>query len=512
MIEKRDVLRRLSLGHGIREIQRDTGMHRTLVRALRELAETQNWLIVGSILPSEEVISAMFWAAHHEKRTVHPLDPFREKLKGWLDDDLSFVVIHRRLAEFGLEISETTVRRFIQTHLASPKPKVKTPRIHEPGKVMEVDFGYFGFTWDPIVYRRRKTWVFSGRLRSSRKAWREVVFDQKAGTFMACHVHAFEYFGGVPEVVVPDNLKAAVIVASFEDPLVNKSYQLLAEHYGFVINPCLPYHPQHKGGVESDIKYITNNFWKDYKSRQKEQGNENPDTHDLQYELRRWSETVAHAREIRGVGATVDELFIQERACLKPLPLCRWVPVTWNRLKVQETWRIQYRKAYYTVPYRFIGKEVDVLERGTEVIIFFDGMEIARHDKARRLWATMESASHQPPEAEAFLASTRERILQLAELVGPSVTIVTERLLNRSVVDGLRPARALLALRKIHTEAGLEAACKFALLYDSHEYRAIKSILEQGSFDPGPLNSPRQERFAFARATDYFAHSTGGKS
>jgi len=512
MIEKRDVLRRLSLGHGIREIQRDTGMHRTLVRALRELAESQNWLVPDANLPSEEVIAAMLWAARNGSQIAHQLDPWRDKIKDWIADDLSFVVIHRKLSELGLTISESTVRRFIQAHLKSDEPKAKTPRIHEPGKVMEVDFGYFGFTWDPIEYRRRKTWVFSGRLRSSRKAWREVVFDQKTSTFMACHIHAFEYFGGVPEVVVPDNLKAAVIVASFEDPLVNKSYQLLAEHYGFVINPCLPYHPQHKGGVESDIKYITNNFWKDYKSRQKELGNENPDTHDLQYELRRWSDTVAHAREIRGVGATVDELFIQERSCLKPLPLCRWTPVSWNRLKVQETWRIQYRKAYYTVPYRFIGKDVDVMERGTEVIIFFDGLEIARHDKARRLWATQESASHQPPEAEAFLASTRQRILQLAESVGPSVTTVTERLLNRSVVDGLRPARALLALRKAHTEASLEAACKFALLYDSHEYRAIKSILEQGSFDPGPRNSPRQERFAFARETGYFAHSTGGKS
>ena len=102
----------------------------------------------------------------------------------------------------------------------------------------------------PARGSRRRTWVFSGRLRHSRRAYREVVFDQKQETFFACHMHAFEWFGGVPEKVTPDNLKAAVIVASFEDPLVNRAYRELALHYGFLISPCLPRRPEHKGGVE----------------------------------------------------------------------------------------------------------------------------------------------------------------------------------------------------------------------------------------------------------------------
>ena len=111
---------------------------------------------------------------------------------------------------------------------------------------MEVDFGHLGLTWDVNTRSRRRTWVFSGRLRHSRRAYREVVFDQKQETFFACHMHAFEWFGGVAEKVTPDNLKAAVIVASFEDPLVNRAYRQLALHYGFLISPCLPRHPEHK--------------------------------------------------------------------------------------------------------------------------------------------------------------------------------------------------------------------------------------------------------------------------
>jgi transposase len=79
-------------------------------------------------------------------------------------------------------------------------------RIAKPGEVMEVDFGYLGITYDPDSGRNRKTYLFSGRLRFSRLAYREIVFDQTGRTFFLCHIHSFEYFCGVPAKTVPDNL------------------------------------------------------------------------------------------------------------------------------------------------------------------------------------------------------------------------------------------------------------------------------------------------------------------
>lgn len=511
MIEKRDVIRRLGLGHSVRTIQKETGVHRTVIRELRDLAKAHGWIGPEAVLPDEERIAVLLRETRGQA-SQHRLEPWRHEIERWLSEELSFVVIHRRLIENGIEVSEPTVRRFIHAELRKPEPRVKVPREHLIGNVMEVDFGYLGLSWDPKERRKRKTWVFSGRLRYSRQAWREVVFDQKASTFFDCHIHAFEHFGGVPASVVPDNLKAAVIAASFEDPVVNRAYQRLAEHYRFVINPCLPCHPRHKGGVESDIKYITNNFWKDFKSRQKEIGIEAPNSHDLQAALQEWSEVVAAVRVVGGVGSTVEELFEAERKCLQPLPLCRWTPVSWHQALVQETWRIQYRKAYYTVPYRFIGRTVTVMDHGKEIVIFHEGEEIARHRKAGKPWETASCASHQPPEAEAFLSCTRERIQALAETVGPAVTEVTALLLNRSVVDGLRPARALLSLRKTHGAAALERACRTALLYDCHEFRVIRTILKNGLDSASPTLPPRQERFVFAREPSYFALGAGGLS
>jgi transposase len=192
-----------------------------------------------------------------------------------------------------------------------------------------VDFGYLGISYDPDSERNRKTYLFSGRLRFSRLAYREIVFDQTGRTFFLCHIHSFEYFGGVPAKTVPDNLKAAVIRASFEDPLVNRAYRELAEHHDFLIDPCAPYCARHKGGVESDVKYVKGNFWPIFKERQRRKGRTIPYADELREELERWTQEVSEVRVVRGVGETPRLLFEeQERPALKPLPPTRWDPVS----------------------------------------------------------------------------------------------------------------------------------------------------------------------------------------
>ncbi len=84
---------------------------------------------------------------------------------------------------------------------------------------MEVDFGYLGITYDPIGRRNRKTWLFSGRLRHSRLAWREPVFEQSGGVFFLCHIHGFEYFGGVPVNAIPDYVPRNIIGVMYPSSL-----------------------------------------------------------------------------------------------------------------------------------------------------------------------------------------------------------------------------------------------------------------------------------------------------
>ena len=124
------------------------------------------------------------------------MDNFSDELQRYNESGHSFVVIHELIKDRH-KCSETTIRRYM--HRKFPKQiSVVTRREHIPGEIMEVDFGYLGLVYASILKRNRKAWVFSGRLRYSRKAYREVVFNQKQETFFLCHVHAFEEFGGVP--------------------------------------------------------------------------------------------------------------------------------------------------------------------------------------------------------------------------------------------------------------------------------------------------------------------------
>ena len=288
-MELQDIVRRLRMQQSIKAINRETGKHRRVIRRILELAEHEGWLDAERELPSEQQLQELY----HEQRGGadggrHPLDARRDQIRGWHREGYSFLVIHELLQQRGVEYSETTVRRYIHRHFPSPVRPVMR-RETKPGEVLEVDFGHLGLTWDAATRSRRRSWVFSGRLRHSRRAYREVVFDQQQQTFFACHIHAFEWFGGVPEKVTSDNLKAAIIVASFEDPLVNRAYRELALHYGFLISPCLPRRPEHKGGVEGDIKYVKRNFLPLFRESQKERGHEIPDAGELGEEVERWN-------------------------------------------------------------------------------------------------------------------------------------------------------------------------------------------------------------------------------
>jgi hypothetical protein len=236
--EYKDIIQRIRMGQGIREIQRDTGIHRTIVRAVRRTAEVEGWLDPRTPLPREEEIQRIRQGAQGRKEAHHPLYAYLEEFRRWVKEKHSYVVMHQLIKD-RCPCSEATMRRFVQKYFPTRR-KLVMMRSTVPGRDMEVDFGYLGITYDPQTRRNRKTYLFSGRLRHSRLAYREPCFGQKARAFFLGQIHAFEYFGGVPATAVPDNLKAAVVKASHQDPVVNRAYRELAEHYGFLISPCPP--------------------------------------------------------------------------------------------------------------------------------------------------------------------------------------------------------------------------------------------------------------------------------
>lgn len=502
MTEKRDVVRRLIAGQSIRAISVETGIHRVTIRGIRRIAVRKGWLAEGR-LPEERDIAEAFAEPRRGSRP-HILDCLRDRIGEWIERGAGYTAIHQ-LVNDHVRCSEPTVRRYIHKHFAA-RPKVTVPRLHEPG-TLEIDFGYAGLTYDDGEKRARKTWLFSARFAFSRYAYRERTYRMDQETFLRCQVNAFRYFGGVPVRVVPDNLKQAILKASFSEPIPNLVYQEFAIHQGFLISPCLPGTPEHKGGVESDIKYIKGNFWPVFRERQRCKGRDVPDGRDMAEALAAWSSETANRRIIKGVGVSPLKLFEDaEKPALKPLPEEAWTQLEVAQPKVQSGWCVQFDRAIYSVPWRYVGKKVRVLANGTTVRIFHNHEEIAVHPRARKTWQVVRNSLHEPPNATEYIKTTRAGTLARAEFLGADVAEVCRRLMEQKGIDGLRPARAVLALGASYGPERLRGACRRILAYDMVSYRAVHACLKNRlDLHPAEERSVRQRVFAFARPAGFFA-------
>ena len=362
-----------------------------------------------------------------------------------------------------------------------------------PGSDMDVDFGELGkfLDEDQVI---KKVWLFSLRLRHSRKAYREIVLDQTLKTFLMGHVRAFEYFNGVPKNSILDNLKAGVTKSTIDNDMINRSFQELAEHYGFIISPCLPRTPEHKGGVEGDVKYVKRNFLAYFLAQQKKMNIEAPKICDLIEALEKWDREVADVHLIHGVGRSPLEIFnMEEKKALNPLPKTRWEPTAWSQCIVRREWRIMVESAYYSVPFQLIGKTVEVCIKETLVRIFHENKEVALHKRATKKWEYSRKAEHAPPFQEAVLQCSRDGLLLLAKDIGFFTHQMADAILSHPSVDKLKPVRHLLRLVEKYSQERLEKACKRAFNCKLFSYASVKSILEK-NLDSQRLTSLKQTK------------------
>ena len=208
-----------------------------------------------------------------------------------------------------------------------------------------------GKLYDPATRVLRRAYVFVMVLGYSRHMFAQIVFDQSTETWVRLHIEAFEYFGGVPAVLVPDNLKAAVIRAAFaidDKSVLNRSYRELARHYGFKIDPTPPYTPEHKGKVESAVKYVKENFMR---------ARDELDVGVLRPQLGEWLVEIAGKRTHGTTReAPIRRFEAVERAALLPLPRTPHELAVWHTAKVHTDTHVVFQKAMYSVSWRFIGK------------------------------------------------------------------------------------------------------------------------------------------------------------
>ena len=219
-----------------------------------------------------------------------------------------------------------------------------------PGAEAQIDFGSGASIADPDGKRRRRSHVLRLILSHSRKGYSESVFRQTTDDFIACIENAFWAWGGVPRTLVIDNLKAAVTQADWYDPELNPKLVSFCQHYGTVLLPTKPYTPQHKGKIESGVKYVKNNAIK---------GRAFASLAAQNAHLEKWESGVADQRIHGTTKKQVRQLFESvERSALLPLPAERFPNFQQAQRVVHRDGHVEVSKAYYSVPPEYVGRTV----------------------------------------------------------------------------------------------------------------------------------------------------------
>jgi transposase len=357
--------------------------------------------------------------------------------------------------------------------------KVLTPVLrisHKAGEKMFVDYAEVTVPYtDRETGEARHAAVFVAALGASSLTYAEAQASQALPHWISGHVHAFEYVGGVVEVLVPDNTKTGVTSACFYEPEINVTYQALAEYYGAAVLPTRVQAPKQKAKVETAVKIVEMLLARLRKRQFFGLEEINDALRPLLDEL--------NERVMEHLGKSRRQLFEElDRPALRPLPAEPFEMAEWIRARVNIDYHVTYAKHYYSVPYRYLHKQVEV--RGTDrmVEVFCRGERIASHLRDDRPYDYTTLPEHRPESHRAYLEWNPERFVRWAERAGPFAAEMVRRIMESRPhpEQGYRASLGLMRLGTRYGDERLEAACERALSFDLVSYRGVRDILEAG--------------------------------
>jgi transposase len=507
MNQLQELVRLHRLGVGPRKVAKRLGISPTTERKYREPLATAG-LLDGdpNELPELEQLEAVVVATYGEQQPgacPSSIEAWRGRITELLTAGAGPTAIHDRLSrEAGFDGSIGAVKRMcrqISKATGVRAEDVAIPVETGAGEVAQVDFGYVGELYDPDEGRLRKAWIFVMVLAYSRLIVARIVFDQTISTWLRCHAEAFAELGGVVRVMVPDNLKAAVIRASFgvdEPTVLNRSYREFARFFGFQIDPTPIYSPEKKGKVEAAVKYIKHNF---FAARR-----DISDINEQRAALQIWLREVANVRVHGTTRQRPLDRFAVEREHLLPLPARQWEPIQWREAKVHVDSHVQVHRALYSVPWRLIGHEVLARITDHSVELYSNDTRVATHERqppGRR--STIES--HLPEGRRDLRHRCRDYWLEKADTLDPEIgSYIREVFDADEVLSQLRTVQAIVRHLEQFPIERARAACRRASFYGLYSYAGVKNILTKGlDMEPlpiaiqrpsGALESPRFAR------------------
>jgi len=376
---------------------------------------------------------------------------------------------------------------------------------HKAGEKMFVDWA--GSTipvYDPTTGEARPASLFVAVLGASSYTYVEASRDQQLEAWIQAHIHALEYFGGVPKIAVPDNTKTAVARASRYDPDLNPTYQELAVHYGMGVVPARPYKPRDKAKAESAVQVVERWIIAAVRNRKFFSLAE------LNQAIRELAQRLNERPFRKRDGSRASLFHSLEKPALAPLPAERFDLSQWLRARVNIDYHVAFDGNFYSVPYTLVQQVVEVRSTPTTVEIFHKGNRVASHIRSRERERAITKHEHRPKSHQAHLEWSPSRMVNWARTIGPNTAELFARILSEKPHPemGYRSCLGIIRLAQQYSAARMEAAAERAVLTGACRYQSVKSILKT-SLDAVPLSSAHTSSPPLdhdnVRGAEYFA-------
>ncbi|MBA7671517.1 hypothetical protein ES703_79675 [subsurface metagenome] len=413
------------------------------------------------------------------------LDPFKAEIGRMIErHPYTATQIFQHLQEMSFQGSYNTVKRYIRKIRPKRSPAF-LKLAFAPGECAQVDWGSFGSV--NVGETRRRLSFFVMVLCYSRLLYVEFTVSQTMEHWLACHQHAFEFFGGVPARIMVDNLKSAVLKRIVgQAPVLNPKYLDFANHYGFSITPCNIGKGNEKGRVESGVGYVKKNLLG---------GLDIKDFSHINPACRLWLDSIANVRIHGETKKKPTELFVEEKPRLQALPLYPYDIATISQVRVSSQFRVSLDTNRYSVPAEYAEAQLTLKAYPDRLCLYHQEKLVARHDRSYDRHKDFEDPDH-PKPLLAQRRKAKDQLIMRRFLTLSSRASEYHQALEAKRMNPLFHVRKIVALSEIYSPEAVTRAMEDAFVFQAFSSEYIANLLEQKARtpkEPGALHLTRRE-------------------
>jgi transposase len=346
-------------------------------------------------------------------------------------------------------------------------------RDHKAGEKLFVDWAGMKMVFYENSQKKEAS-VFVAALGASNYTFADVYRDEKQASWDQGHISCFEFLGGVPQLIVPDNTKTGVTKPSHYEPDLNPNYSALISHYGAAVLPARPYEPTDKAKVETAVQIVERKCMAPLRNRVFHSFGELREA----FAIKVKELNLLKFQKLRG---TRRQLFEElDKPALAPLPANSYELGSWVDARVYEDYHISVNRHYYSVPYRLIREKVSVRITKTVIEIYHRGLRVASHVRCDEPAKATTSPEHRPPKHAAVINLSRDSFLEKAQKIGPFCEQMIHRTMNHFPHPemGFRSCAGIIRLAKEFGSERTEKACCKCLSMELTGFRPVKNMLK----------------------------------